>query len=88
MPVLERLTVANLSDKKLVDTLVLSRLFNPVREGGHGLESWGYTLGVPKIEFDQYDTFSQEMIDYCVQDVRLNFRVFQELKKLSKGFSP
>ena len=88
VPVLERLTVANLSDKKLVDTLVLSRLFNPVREGGHGLESWGYTLGVPKIEFDQYDTFSQEMIDYCVQDVRLNFRVFQELKKLSKGFSP
>jgi len=88
IPVVERLANADLSDKKVVDTLVLSRLFNPVREGGHGLESWGYALGVPKIEFDQYDTFSQEMIDYCVQDVRLNFRVFEELKRLSKGFSP
>ncbi len=87
VPVLESLTVAKLSDKKLVDTLVLSRLFNPVREAGHGLESWGYTLGYPKIEFDQYDKFSQEMLDYCVQDVRLNYRVYQELKKLSKGFS-
>ena len=87
-PVLEKLTGAKLSDKNLVDTLVLSRLFNPVREGGHGLESWGYALGVPKIEFDEYQTFSQDMLDYCVQDVRLNFRVFQELKKLSKGFTP
>ena len=88
VPVLEKLTGAKLSGKNLVDTLVLSRLFNPVREGGHGLESWGYALGVPKIEFDEYQTFSQDMLDYCVQDVRLNFRVFQELKKLSKGFTP
>jgi len=88
VPVLEKLTGAKLGGKNLVDTLVLSRLFNPVREGGHGLESWGYALGVPKIEFDEYQTFSQDMLDYCVQDVRLNFRVFQELKKLSKGFTP
>ena len=42
IPVLERLAGARLSDKKVVDTLVLSRLFNPVREGNHGLESWGF----------------------------------------------
>ena len=37
IPVLKKLTGVDLSGKKLIDTLVLSRLFNPVREGNHGL---------------------------------------------------
>ena len=45
VPVIEQLTGVSLWDKILVDTLVLSRLFNPVREGNHGLEKWGYDLG-------------------------------------------
>ncbi len=88
VPVLKNLARVDLTDKTLVDTLVLSRLFNPVREGNHGLERWGYALGCPKIEFEDYDSFSQEMMDYCIQDVRLNKEVFDALKKESKGFSP
>ena len=88
VPVLKNLSGVDLTDKILVDTLVLSRLFNPVREGNHGLERWGYALGCPKIEFEDYDSFSQEMMDYCMQDVRLNKEVFDALKKESKGFSP
>ena len=87
VPVLKNLSGVDLTDKILVDTLVLSRLFNPVREGNHGLERWGYALGCPKIEFEDYDSFSQEMMDYCMQDVRLNKQVFDALKKESKGFS-
>jgi len=88
IPVVEKFSRLSLQHIKLVDTLVLSRLFNPVREGGHGLERWGYALGDHKIDFHEYDVYSQEMLDYCMQDVRLNLKVFNALKRESKGFSP
>ena len=87
IPVIKNLTGVDLMDKTIVDTLVLSRLFNPVREGNHGLERWGYALGSPKIEFDQYSEYSKEMLTYCEQDVYLNYKVYEALKKESKGFS-
>lgn len=36
-----------------LDTLVVSRLFNPVLTGGHSLEEWGKRLGFPKTNFRQ-----------------------------------
>jgi len=69
IPVVEKFGKVKLRDKIIVDTLVLSRLFNPIREGNHGLERWGYELGSPKIDFEEYDRFSNEMLEYCMQDV-------------------
>ena len=51
LPAILDIEGVDLYDKKLVDTLVLSRLFNPTREGGHGLESWGYRLHFHKGEY-------------------------------------
>ena len=87
IPMVHKFSDVDLSDKEVIDTLVLSRLFNPTRDGGHGLESWGYKLGYPKIEFDDYQNYSTEMLDYCVRDVQLNTLVLGELRKESKGFS-
>ena len=87
IPVVKNLTGVDLWDKKLTDTLVLSRLFNPTREGSHSLESWGYRLGHNKIEFEDFENYSEEMLTYCENDVMLNFRVYNHLKKESKGFS-
>jgi len=87
IPVIRRLTGLSLYNKKIVDTLVLSRLFNPTREGGHGLESWGYKLSYNKIDFHEYDRFSREMLEYCERDVQLNARVYMELRKEAVGFS-
>jgi len=87
IPVIHKLTGIDLSAKPLVDTLVLSGLFNPVREGNHGLESWGFRLKFPKIEFDDYGHFSQEMVTYCERDVLLNKRVYDALSKEKQGFS-
>ena len=87
IPVIKKLYGIDLSDKKLIDTLVMSRLFNPVREGGHSLEMWGYRLKYPKIEFDEYEEYSSEMLDYCRRDVQLNSLVFQALLKEGAGFS-
>ena len=90
LPVLRDLTRFRTlgAGQKVVDTLVLSRLFDPVREAGHGLKPWGYKLGSGKIEFDKFDQgFSTEMLDYCIQDVNLNEKVYHELRKESQGFS-
>ena len=85
IPVIKNITGINLFNKTIVDTLVLSRLFNPVREGNHGLERWGYALGCAKIEFSDYDKYSEEMLKYCEQDVYLNYKVYKALKKESAG---
>jgi DNA polymerase I len=87
IPVLENLLGTDFSKCKITDTLVLSRLANPSREGGHSLENWGEILGESKGEFDAFDYYSDEMLVYCTQDVKLNelvyHRVLQELREFS-----
>jgi DNA polymerase I-like protein with 3'-5' exonuclease and polymerase domains len=64
------------------DTLIMSRLINPNREGGHSLEAWGQKLGYPKIDFKDYDAgLSDEMVQYCIRDVELLEKVYYELEK-------
>jgi len=87
IPMVEKFAGIKLRDKELIDTLVLSRLFNPTREGGHSLEKWGYKLGLSKIDFEDYQNYSTQMLDYCVRDVQLNTLVYNSLRNESKGFS-
>mgnify|MGYP003112709634 CR=1 FL=1 len=88
VPVIKKLMGVDLNEHaKIVDTLVLSRLFNPVREGGHSLESWGYRLGYRKIEFEEFERYTPDMLTYCENDTRLNHKVFNTLKVESAGFS-
>jgi hypothetical protein len=87
IPMVEKFGGIKLRDKEVIDTLVLSRLFNPTREGGHSLEKWGYKLGLSKINFEDYLNYSTEMLDYCVRDVQLNTLVYKSLRNESKGFS-
>tara|TARA_R110002074_G_scaffold166663_1_gene327400 strand:- start:793 stop:2523 length:1731 start_codon:yes stop_codon:yes gene_type:complete len=87
IPMVEKFGGVDLSKKELIDTLVLSRLFNPNRDGGHSLESWGFRLGLSKINFDDYLNYSNEMLEYCVRDVTLNTLVYKNLRNESKGFS-
>jgi DNA polymerase I-like protein with 3'-5' exonuclease and polymerase domains len=89
-PVLQSVWGINLSDKQIVDTLVLSRLYSPSRDGGHSLDSWGKQFSYPKGDFSDYDGgLTQEMIDYCVRDVELTTKLYHWLNfNLDKeGFS-
>jgi DNA polymerase-1 len=52
-PTLDRLWKTKTSDTPMTDTLILSRLLDPSREGGHSLEAWGKTLGRLKIDYAQ-----------------------------------
>jgi hypothetical protein len=38
---------------KIIDTLVLSKVLNPDRFGGHSIEAWGERLKLPKIDWRQ-----------------------------------
>ncbi len=75
----------------VLDTLYLSRLYNPSQEGGHSLRNWGEILGgAGKIAFEDYDGgLTDEMVEYCIADVELTERVHQwlALQIRKEGFS-
>ena len=81
VPVVNRLLDAEINEQKVIDTFVVSRLVNYTRFKGHGLEEIGETLGVPKSKFNDFSQLSQEMIDYCVQDVEVTEAVYKMYEK-------
>lgn len=65
----------------LYDTLVVSRLLKFALDGGHSLEAWGQRLGFPKGNFNAFETFSQEMLEYCRQDVLVTEKLYDFQKR-------
>jgi len=53
--------------------------------GSHKLETWGYRLGLHKGKFEDWDNFSEEMLEYCERDVEVTAKLYQV--ELSKEFS-
>ena len=48
LPVLNRLWGLSVASERIIDTLVLSRLADPSKSGGHSLRNWGNELGFQK----------------------------------------
>lgn len=76
---------------KTVDTLVVSKMANYSRDGGHSLESYGDEFGMPKgIPIDAYTLpsaafpqsffwqWSQDLEDYCQRDVEITHKVYHK----------
>lgn len=82
LPVLKRVWGWE-TDAEIIDTLVLSRLVNPSIEGGHSLKAWAQRAGLEqKQDFNAEDFdagLTDEMIEYCVQDTRANWDVYNYL---------
>jgi len=87
VPVVEKIWGYKIPLSKQVDTLVLSRMFDPNRKGGHRLMDWGKHLGEYKGEFDDWSQYSDEMKDYCKQDVKVTELVYLQLMQEGKKFS-
>ena len=87
VPVVEKIWGYKIPLSKQVDTLVLSRMFDPNRKGGHRLIDWGKRLGEYKGEFDDWSQYSDEMKDYCKQDVKVTELVYSQLMQEGKKFS-
>lgn len=81
LPVLQRLVGFKFEEwPKTIDTLILSRLFYNNTRDRHSLDSWGETLGNYKIEYKDFSGFSQEMLDYCIQDVEVTNDLFTYIR--------
>ena len=86
-PHLNRLLGTNIKLKQIKDTMIMSQLFNPVREDGHSLAAWGKRLKFPKMECDNYSEYTEDMLEYCKNDVLLTEKVYDRLNNEGKDFS-
>ena len=85
IPVVERLLDVSI-DCKIIDTLVMSRLYNPSLDGGHSLDAWGQRLNFPKGDYHDWSALTPAMVEYCQQDVRVTERLYAKLKQELDGF--
>lgn len=82
--VLKKLFNYDLPDHtKVFDTLLYSQILNYNRfpNTRHNLETWGFYFGYPKLEFDDWSKYSEEMLEYCIRDVELTDKVYRQLDK-------
>ena len=86
-PVLRKVWGTDLPHEKLLDTLILSQLAYPSREGGHSLGSWGNRLKFPKGDHTDWSQYSSEMLKYCKRDTELTYKLYVQLKHECAGFS-
>ena len=49
--------------------------------GGASLKAWGYRLADHKISFKDFSEYSQEMLDYCIQDVNVTTKLWEHITK-------
>lgn len=98
-PVLRKVWGVLIDDDKLVDTLVLSRLYRPDIDlafiagqkipSPHSLEAWGIRLNSHKIGFTDFDGgYTETMAVYCEQDVVLLEKLHHHLvaEMITEGF--
>ena len=86
-PILNRLTGSNIKLSQVRDTLIESQLYNPIRDGGHSLQSWGERLGYNKGDYNDFTTFNKEMLEYCQRDTELTRKVAGVLSGEGSTFS-
>ena len=86
-PVLNRLLGVEIKPSQVTDTLILSQMFNPLREGGHSLGAWGDRFNFPKGSINNFAVYTHELRKYCQQDVDITHKLYEHLKKEGQGFS-
>lgn len=97
-PVLNRLWSAGIPVQRIVDTFVLSQVFNPSYakpkglgkdKQAHSLEAWGIRLRYPKSSHEDFSHYSPAMLKYCIRDTRLTGLLYLRLSERmrSVGFT-
>jgi DNA polymerase-1 len=86
-PILNRLLGVEIKPTQVTDTLILSQMFNPLREGGHSLGAWGDRFNFPKGSINNFAVYTHELRKYCQQDVDITHKLYEHLKKEGQGFS-
>jgi len=50
-------------------------------KGAASLKAWGWRLADHKIDFKDFSEYSQEMLDYCVQDVNVTRKLWSHISR-------
>lgn len=83
VPVINRLLGQVIDPQKVIDTLIVSRLVDYTNDGyKHSLKAWGERLGDFKLGFNDFSKLTDEMIDYCIQDVVVTVKIYRHFKKV------
>ena len=61
----------------VVDTLVVSRLLDYPRSGGHSLAAWSTVVGVEKSIQPPWDAFSEALVDHSLQNCRITLALYK-----------
>ena len=77
------------------DTLLMSRLQRPDRRtpphckgaGPHSVKAWGVRLGHKKVEHEEWNEFSLEMLHRCEEDVEIQCKIYEALVEEGAGES-
>jgi DNA polymerase-1 len=87
-PILNKYWGTKITLKQTRDTLIMSRLSNPSRHGGHSLKNLATLVGRTKKEFDDFDQgITPEMLEYCKEDVIICGELYLYLTQELRGFS-
>ena len=76
-----------------VDTLLMSRMQRPNRDnprgyrgrGPHSVEAWGYRFGHYKVEHEEWDRYTPEMLHRCREDARIQVKIYNSLIEEGRG---
>ena len=85
-PIVEKFLGVTFKQHEIIDTLTLSRLYNPQLEDGHSLKAWGERLKFPKGDHDDWTKLTPEMIKYCEQDCDVTHKVYDLLTERLEKF--
>jgi DNA polymerase I-like protein with 3'-5' exonuclease and polymerase domains len=89
LPLITKLYGIEFDYTKVRDTLLLSKLvyYNKDSSFSHSLEAWGERLGEHKLDYKDFSQFTEEMLIYNEQDVRVNVKLFNHLISKAKQIS-
>jgi hypothetical protein len=51
------------------------------QRGAASLKTWGWRLADHKIDFKDFSEYSQEMLDYCIQDVAVTTKLWEHIAR-------
>jgi DNA polymerase I-like protein with 3'-5' exonuclease and polymerase domains len=86
-PLLNKFTGSDIKIDQIDDTLIKSQLYNPIRDGGHSLESWGNFFNHKKGDYHDFSHFNEDMLKYCYTDTAVTMETYDYLQEEGKKFS-
>lgn len=76
-----KVTGVDIPQWAIYDTMVMGRLMDPERLGGHKLESYGIEMGILKGTYDGgWENYNEPMRSYCAQDGVVTIALFKKLQ--------